>query len=910
MTVTRKNSTHVTMTQADLDGGAGIPLSGDHIVIVDANDVPTGVTAESGASGAVPIPTAGAGAATSSAGTVTQVSASNTRVQFTQSMLDAGGPVVHLNDGVTGLDLVAADWTDARFFHLTNVSASTTIPLTAGAGWTRARTPTLSITSGDLLSLQPGEYALVQMSNGYLNVAEIAGSGGRMHQTWDSNTWFEKGELVYANATQGAIGIGDPIIRNTSGKSGATFDATEAAKWTEAAQDPDLMTLGTAQTVIAVKTFSTLPEMGADATTANQPVRLGQHNASLALKFATALVAVAMDAAAGYPTASVARSFVSAGNVLNISGISATSFSGVDLNGTSIADGVAGQFIAGSLNTTVANEVSCWFGVVDGGYTKCVRAKFVNSGSNVDVTVTETGHWNGDVLVDAGWTTAGGVPASRQSTGAPASSNGAAGYGLEALTITFAAVASPALPGLMGTTDRVKLAGIAAGATANDTDANLKNRANHTGSQATSTITGLDTALTARELTSNRNAASGYAGLDASGKVAAAQLPSYVDDVIEAANLAALPGTGTAGIIYVALDTNKPYRWSGSAYVEISPSPGSTDAVTEGALNLYFTAARAKAAAVADALADGVMDVAPSQNAVFDALNARQATSEKGTANGYASLGGDGRVPTAQLPVSASKLTYSDTDVSGNATVDATAAVTQPTVSQASGTVTTSAFASTIGETHASTKWERNGVMGAADAVALLSKLFYSTTLGVAVPIRAAHVDSNGNQSQRSAAVNVTTASASITMPSGYPTDTVSKTFDHSDITLALANLKTDSFTTVTMGGQNIGASGNGTNAAAYIANTLNVGVANEVSCWFGFYDGTYTKAVKAKFTVSAGNIVINITRSSFWTGNVLASASWTTSGAVPAGESVSTIASAINSGAYGLAALTINFQA
>lgn len=41
------------------------------------------------------------------------------------------------------------------------------------------------------------------------------------------------------------------------------------------------------------------------------------------------------------------------------------------------------------------------------------------------------------------------------------------------------------------TTEKTKLAGIAASATANDTDANLKNRANHTGTQAASTITGL-----------------------------------------------------------------------------------------------------------------------------------------------------------------------------------------------------------------------------------------------------------------------------------------------------------------------------------------------------------------------------------------------------------------------------------
>ena len=65
-------------------------------------------------------------------------------------------------------------------------------------------------------------------------------------------------------------------------------------------------------------------------------------------------------------------------------------------------------------------------------------------------------------------------------------------------------------------------------------------------------------------------AISGVASLDGSGKVPSAQLPAYVDDGLEYTNLAALPGTGTAGIIYVTLDNNKTYRWSGSAYIEIS----------------------------------------------------------------------------------------------------------------------------------------------------------------------------------------------------------------------------------------------------------------------------------------------------------------------------------------------------
>ncbi|MGU3587188.1 hypothetical protein ACLBYD_29065 [Rhodococcus sp. C26F] len=108
--------------------------------------------------------------------------------------------------------------------------------------------------------------------------------------------------------------------------------------------------------------------------------------------------------------------------------------------------------------------------------------------------------------------------------------------------------------------------------------------------------------LAGREQAANKGQANGYAPLDAGAKVPAAHLPSYVDDVVEFANQAGFPASGESGKIYTALDTNRIYRWSGSAYVEISPSPGSTDAVPEGATNKYYTDARARAA-VADDIA-------------------------------------------------------------------------------------------------------------------------------------------------------------------------------------------------------------------------------------------------------------------------------------------------------------------
>jgi hypothetical protein len=97
------------------------------------------------------------------------------------------------------------------------------------------------------------------------------------------------------------------------------------------------------------------------------------------------------------------------------------------------------------------------------------------------------------------------------------------------------------------------------------------------------------------EKTANKNQASGYAGLDSSGHIPAALWPSAMDEIVEYANLAAFPGTGATQTIYLALDTGKFYRWSGSTYGEISPSPGSTDSVPEGSVNLYYTQARADA---------------------------------------------------------------------------------------------------------------------------------------------------------------------------------------------------------------------------------------------------------------------------------------------------------------------------
>ncbi|WP_449399876.1 hypothetical protein [Chryseobacterium wanjuense] len=66
------------------------------------------------------------------------------------------------------------------------------------------------------------------------------------------------------------------------------------------------------------------------------------------------------------------------------------------------------------------------------------------------------------------------------------------------------------------------------------------------------------------------------------GKVPATQLPSYVDDVIEFASFSVLPTQGDSGKIYITIDTDRLYRWTGTRYVDITQGDvGTLQAVTE-----------------------------------------------------------------------------------------------------------------------------------------------------------------------------------------------------------------------------------------------------------------------------------------------------------------------------------------
>lgn len=75
-----------------------------------------------------------------------------------------------------------------------------------------------------------------------------------------------------------------------------------------------------------------------------------------------------------------------------------------------------------------------------------------------------------------------------------------------------------------------------------------------------------------QQFINSKGAPNGLASLNESGVIPSTQLPSYVDDVVEVAAFSNLPSKGESGKIYIVASTNIQYRWSGTAYVEISKS--------------------------------------------------------------------------------------------------------------------------------------------------------------------------------------------------------------------------------------------------------------------------------------------------------------------------------------------------
>lgn len=158
--------------------------------------------------------------------------------------------------------------------------------------------------------------------------------------------------------------------------------------------------------------------------------------------------------------------------------------------------------------------------------------------------------------------------------------------------------ATTSASGFMSPTDKAKLDGVQAGATQNDTDANLKNRANHTGSQAASTISDFTSAADARVnagITAHKAESdphSQYAtDLDVANAQAAATSAAQATSLQKSANLSDLTNVTSArsvlgiGNVDNTSDANKP----------VSTAQAAADAATLASAQSY---ADAKVAAV------------------------------------------------------------------------------------------------------------------------------------------------------------------------------------------------------------------------------------------------------------------------------------------------------------------------
>lgn len=117
--------------------------------------------------------------------------------------------------------------------------------------------------------------------------------------------------------------------------------------------------------------------------------------------------------------------------------------------------------------------------------------------------------------------------------------------------------ATTSVKGALSATDKLKLDGIAPGATANDSDANLLSRTNHTGVQAIGTVDGLQGALDAKIASTEKGVGNGVASLDGAGKIPTTQIPSLAitETFVVADQTAMLALTAQTGDVAIRTDT-------------------------------------------------------------------------------------------------------------------------------------------------------------------------------------------------------------------------------------------------------------------------------------------------------------------------------------------------------------------
>jgi len=103
--------------------------------------------------------------------------------------------------------------------------------------------------------------------------------------------------------------------------------------------------------------------------------------------------------------------------------------------------------------------------------------------------------------------------------------------------------------------------------------------------------------------------------------------------ILTYADITEFPATGSVKTIYIAEDTDFSYYWDGTEYVKLSG--GDSASVSWGDIT--------------GTLSDQT-DLQTELDNINTALGNKQNTSEKGNANGYASLDSGGKIPASQLP--------------------------------------------------------------------------------------------------------------------------------------------------------------------------------------------------------------------------------------------------------------------
>ena len=271
------------------------------------------------------------------------------------------------------------------------------------------------------------------------------------------------------------------------------------------------------------------------------------------------------------------------------------------------------------------------------------------------VTVDGTGHVSATAAVAKADITGLGIPAQDTTYAAftsaadglvPAAKSGTTNYATSGYVLTgagwkagtkyntdnnttYAAVTTGA-NGLMTSTDKTKLDGIAAGAQVNSITG-VKGNAETNYRTGNVNITPANIGAIPSSYIGANN---GVAPLNASGLIDSTYLPAYVDDVLEFNGTAAFPTSGTAGIIYVDISQqeNNIYRWSGTTYVVLAKNTDTTYTLTKTGNNIKLTGSNGYTGEVTDTT---YAAVSGSANGLMTSTDKTKLDSIAASANNY-----------------------------------------------------------------------------------------------------------------------------------------------------------------------------------------------------------------------------------------------------------------------------------